>query len=85
MFMDRVFDKDQIPVQIDGHTYYNFCDMCAAEMKKTAATRTAVDPVTGKKIDKSSAVIAARPDGSVLYFENAKTLEQYNKGETKKP
>jgi len=30
-------------------------------------------------VDKATAVIAALPDGSVLYFESEKTLEEYQK------
>ena len=51
------------------------------EAKKDAAARTGVDPVTGKPVDKATAIIAALEDGSVLYFESEKTFEQYSKGD----
>jgi YHS domain-containing protein len=83
MVNNQVFDKDQIPVQVDGKTYYGCCPMCKERLAKDAASRTAVDPVTGKKVDKAKAVIAALPDGKVLYFESEKTLKQYGKGQKK--
>jgi len=79
MVNNQVFDKDQIPVTVEGKTYYGCCEMCKERLSKDAAARTAVDPVTGKPVDKATAVIAAMPDGKVLYFESQETYEQYSK------
>lgn len=79
MVNNQVFEKDQIPVQVAGKTYYGCCEMCKERLTKDAEARTGVDPVTGKKVDKATAVIVAQTDGSVLYFESEKTLEQYQK------
>jgi YHS domain-containing protein len=79
MVNNQVFDKDQIPIQVSGKTYYGCCEMCKERLAKDAEARTAVDPVTGKKVDKATAVIAALPDGKVLYFESETTLAQYPK------
>ncbi len=79
MVNNQVFDKDQIPVQVDGKTYYGCCEMCKERLAKDVEARTATDPVTGKKVDKATAVIAAQPDGNVLYFESQETLAQYGK------
>ena len=84
MITDHAFDKDQIPVKVEGRTYYGCCEMCKERLAKDASSRTALDPVTGNKIDKAQAVIAAQADGSVVYFESDKTLERYLKGERKK-
>lgn len=84
MVNNQLFAKDQIPVEVEGRTYYGCCDMCKERLAKDAAFRTAVDPVTGKEVDKAKAVIAALPDDSVLYFESDKTLERYKAGERKK-
>lgn len=81
MVNNQVFEKDQIPVEVEGKTYYGCCAMCKERLAKDAEARTAVDPVTGKKVDKATAVIAALPDDSVLYFESEKTLAQYGKKE----
>ncbi|HKV10139.1 MAG TPA: TRASH domain-containing protein [Thermoanaerobaculia bacterium] len=77
MVNNQVFEKDQIPVQVGGKTYYGCCEMCKERLAKDADARTGVDPVTGKKVDKATAVIVAQTDGSVLYFESEKTLQQY--------
>ena len=79
MVNNQVFDKDQIPITVDGKTYYGCCEMCKERLAKDAAARTAVDPVTGKPVDKATAVIAAMPDGKVLYFESQETYEKYSK------
>lgn len=77
MINNQVFEKDQIPVEVEGRTYYGCCDMCKERLAKDPASRQAVDPVTGRTVDKSEAVIGMLPDGSVLYFESQETLEKY--------
>ena len=77
MINNQVFEKDQIPVEVEGRTYYGCCEMCKERLAKDPAARTAVDPVSGKTVDKSEAVIAALPDGRVLYFESEETLAKY--------
>lgn len=79
MINNQLFAKDQIPVEVEGKTYYGCCEMCKERLAKDVAARTATDPVTGKDVDKATAVIAALEDGSVLYFESEKTFEQYAK------
>ena len=77
MVNDMDMGKAQIPVVVKGETYYGCCAMCKERLAKDAAIRTAVDPVSGKKVDKARAVIGKRPDGSVVYFESEKNLRQY--------
>lgn len=77
MINNQVFEKDQIPVEVEGRTYYGCCAMCKERLAKDPASRQAVDPVTGKTVDKAKAVIGALPDGSVLYFESEKTFAKY--------
>jgi YHS domain-containing protein len=79
MVNNQVFEKDQIPVSVQGKTYYGCCEMCKERLAKDAAARTGTDPVTGKPVDKATAVIAAMPDGKVLYFESQETYEKYTK------
>lgn len=73
------FGKKQIPVTHAGKTYYGCCDMCKTTLSKDAKARTAIDPVSGKSVDKAKAVIAAQNDDSVLYFESKKNFEEYAK------
>jgi YHS domain-containing protein len=77
MINNQVFEKDQIPIEVEGKTYYGCCEMCKERLAKDPASRQAVDPVTGKTVDKAKAVIGMLPDGKVLYFESAETLEKY--------
>ena len=79
MMNNTLFDKDQIPVAVAGKTYFGCCEMCKARLAEDASMRQATDPVSGKSVDKASAVIGAKPDGKVLYFENEKTFAEYQK------
>jgi YHS domain-containing protein len=78
MVNDQTFEKDQIPVEIEGRTYYGCCVMCKERLAQDAAMRTGVDPISGNDVDKAAAVIGALPDGTVLYFESEANLAQYN-------
>jgi len=78
MVNNHAFDKDQIPVEVDGKTYYGCCEMCKQALKDREEARNSIDPVSGNKVDKAKAVIGAKADGSTLYFENEQNLEKYN-------
>ena len=77
MINNQVFEKDQIPIEVEGRTYYGCCEMCKERLAKDPASRQAVDPVSGKTVDKAKAVIGMLPDGSVLYFESEATFAKY--------
>lgn len=79
MVTNMLFPRKQIPVSHDGKTYYGCCENCKETLATDAKARTAIDPVSGKSVDKAKAVIAARADHSVLYFENKKNFEAYVK------
>lgn len=81
MLNEMVFEKDQIPVVVDGKTYYGCCEMCREMLQKNADKRYGIDPVNGAKVDKATALIAANADGAVLYFESAENLDYFNKRE----
>lgn len=74
MVTNMLFPRTQIPVAHNGKTYYGCCENCKKTLSEDAASRTAVDPISGKSVDKASAIIAARDDGSVVYFESKKTF-----------
>jgi len=78
MVNNMAFDKDQIPTKVEGRTYYGCCAMCKEKLEKDASLRSAVDPVSGKTVDKATAVIVAQEDGKVLYFESQETLAKYS-------
>lgn len=84
MVNNQVFDKDQIPVAVEGKTYYGCCEMCKERLAKDVTARTGTDPVSGKPVDKATAVIGALPDGKVLYFESEATFGEATFGEYSK-
>jgi YHS domain-containing protein len=77
MVNDQFMGREQIPVAVDGKTYYGCCAMCKARLERDASIRAATDPVTGRTVDKARAVIGKTESGSVLYFETAETFARY--------
>lgn len=70
-------EKPQIPVKVGKQTYYGCCDMCAGTLNKDRSARFAIDPVSGKEVDKAKAVIGAKPNNEVLYFESEKNFKAF--------
>ncbi len=77
MVNDQFMGKPQIPVDVDGRTYYGCCAMCKDRLHKEPATRTARDPVTNEEVDKANAVMVRDTKGKVLYFATEDTLRRY--------
>jgi YHS domain-containing protein len=77
MVNDQYMGKAQIPVAVEGKTYFGCCAMCKERLENDAQVRTATDPVSGEPVDKATAVIAQDADGKVLYFASADTLGRY--------
>lgn len=77
MVTDMYFAKKQIPVNHDGKTYYGCCENCKATLANDSSARSAIDPITGKSVDKANAVIAVKADNSIIYFESKKTFEKF--------
>jgi len=77
MVNNQIFAKDQIPVEVEGKTYYGCCEMCKATLKNDINARMAVDPISKRPVDKAEAVIGAAKDGSVFYFENEENLAKF--------
>lgn len=78
MVNDAVYDKKQVHVQVEGKDYYGCCEMCKERLAREASLRAAVDPVSGREIDKATAVIGADSYDRVFYFENEKNLKKFN-------
>jgi len=77
--------KPQIPITVNEKTYYGCCSMCVGSLTNDREARRSIDPVSGHAVDKADAIIGAKADGSVLYFENETTFaawQQHTKGET---
>ena len=77
MINNQRFNKVQIPVEVEGRTYYGCCDMCKEKLGGDPKSRVAVDPVSGKEVDKSKAVIGVDADGAAYYFESADNLKRF--------
>ncbi|MDQ6982895.1 MAG: hypothetical protein Q9M08_07840 [Mariprofundus sp.] len=77
MVNDAVMAKKQIPIPGQGKLYYGCCQMCVSTLTNDAGERQAIDPVSGKAVDKATAIIWALPDGKVFYFENEANLKAY--------
>lgn len=77
MVNDTHFPTPQIPVPVGGKMYFGCCEMCKGRLASDTVVRSAVDPVSGKTVDKASAVIGALPSGKVLYFETESNLSAY--------
>lgn len=77
MVNNTFMGKAQIPVEVEGKTYFGCCEMCKGRLANEPSTRTAVDPVSGAEVDKATAVIAKDADGNILYFASNETLEAY--------
>lgn len=80
MMNDKVFDKEQMAIEIEGKTYYGCCPMCKEMLGKDPSKRAATDPVSGNKVDKATAVIGADTHGMTYYFENEENLHKFASG-----
>lgn len=79
MIQNTLFDAPQMEVKVGKSTYFACCKMCREKLTNDPKSRVAIDPLSGKEVDKSKAVIGALKDGSILYFENEKNLLKYSK------
>ena len=77
MVNDQLMGKAQIPVEVQGRTYYGCCAMCKERLANQAAIRTARDPVSGEAVDKATAIIVHDDSGAVYYFASEDTLRRY--------
>lgn len=81
MVNDRFFARQQIPVEVEGKTYYGCCAACKDRLAQDRTVRYAVDPVSGEEVDKATAVCGARADDSVVYFASEENLEKFAGGD----
>lgn len=77
MVNNQFMDRPQIPIEVEGRTYYGCCEMCRGRLGGDPSSRASTDPVTGNTVDKATAVIGRTADGSTLYFENDQTFAAY--------
>ena len=77
MVNDKVFGREQIPVEFEGKTYYGCCHGCVGRIKDDSTVRYSKDPVTGQEVDKALAFIIEGVGGEALYFESIETARKY--------
>lgn len=77
MMNDMVMGAPQAPVEVAGKTYYACCADCVKRLNADVKTRVAVDPVSGRPVDKSAAVILEGERGEALYFESEENAVRY--------
>ncbi len=77
MVNNQRYSKEQIPVVVEGNTYYGCCEMCKGMLKNDPKIRSAVDPVSGNVVDKATSVIGALPDGKVYYFQSEANFHKF--------
>lgn len=80
MVNDAYMGKPQIPVKVNGKTYYGCCNMCVEALNNKESARQATDLATGKKVDKSQAfIVLLNQQGKVAYFESEETYKGFLK------
>jgi YHS domain-containing protein len=77
MVNNQYMGRGQIPVKVDGKTYYGCCPACQNRIRSEPSVRFAKDPVTGEQVDKATAVIAHDARNVVLYFASAQNVRSY--------
>lgn len=77
MVNDQVMGRPQIPITVEGRTYYGCCENCKKRLAEDQSARLAKDPVTGAMVDKSAAVIGQDPSGRVFYFASEDSLRAF--------
>jgi len=77
MVNNQFMGAPQIPIEVDGRTYYGCCEMCKGRLAKDPSSRMAADPVSHASVDKATAVIGKTKEGRILYFESPDTFGRY--------
>ncbi len=79
MMNDQYMGSDQIPVLVEGKTYYGCCKGCAANLERNVALRSAQDPYSGEQVNKVDAFIVLQPGSTknVLYFKSEKNYKNW--------
>lgn len=78
MLANELLSRDGMEVEIGGRVY-NGTPSCTVVLAQNPIQRLAYDPFNGKLIDKAEAVVAAFPDGRLLYFESEQNVHQFNR------
>jgi len=79
MINNQYMAEKQIPVEVEGKTYYGCCPGCVVSLQTKRNVRYAVDPYSGQEVDKAKAFIVRQSEGSkeVFYFESEGNYRQF--------
>lgn len=78
MVNNAYMGKKQMEVPHNGKVYYGCCEMCVKRIPTDKTAREAIDPYSGKTVDKADAYIVMISDeGEVAYFENEANYNQF--------
>ena len=77
MVNNQYMEVEQIPVSVAGKTYFGCCAMCKTKLENDEGVRNAVDPVSGARVDKATAVIGRDASNRVHYFESEATMRRF--------
>lgn len=80
MVNNAYMGKPQIPVPVNGKTYYGCCQMCVGTLTNDKTARTGIDPFSKKPVDKTEAyIVLMKAEGEVAYFESKENFLNYKK------
>ncbi|MEY8021332.1 hypothetical protein ACA086_08385 [Muriicola sp. E247] len=80
MVNDAYMGKLQMPVPVNGKTYYGCCQMCVKTLNENEQARTGIDPFSNQKVDKTEAfIVVMAVDGKVAYFESEESFLKFKK------
>lgn len=78
MVNNAYMGENQMPVPVEGKTYYGCCEMCVERLNEDENSRLGRDPFSGNEVDKSEAyIIISNENGKVEYFESEENFEAY--------
>ena len=77
MVTNRLEQKSQDAITINGKTYYGSGEGYASTLLKNHSLTHAADPYTGNKVDKAEAVIFVDASGRAHYFESAESYTAF--------
>jgi YHS domain-containing protein len=77
MVNNQFMGQPQIPIEVEGRTYYGCCEMCKGRLAGDSTSRSATDPLSGNPVDKATAVIGRDNSGRTFYFENEHNFTAY--------
>jgi YHS domain-containing protein len=82
MVNDAYMGVTQIPVPVNGKTYFGCCQGCVDKLNNIESARVATDPYSGNPVDKSEAyIVLINQQGAVAYFESESNFKAFNQKE----